>query len=201
MTIPLSLICKAKIQTKQKVGLGIFFSLNSILVALSVARSVGLKYAGYKYYLWQLYWLTMTGNFGLVLAAGAAFREFYINHRHSKHSWLGTEEKTKDPINKHSNGSNGSSSGAYHKGKTFFFDSGSETTTGSSSKPLARDGLNPAYQKKDLEWNSRLSSKQSLASRETRDTDEEFDLGTAQGFFHIQRPRPIIIAPRMPRLG
>ncbi|KAJ5088071.1 hypothetical protein N7456_011687 [Penicillium angulare] len=172
------------------------------MIALSIARAAGSNFTGIKYDLWQLYWLTMSANFGLILASGAAFRAFYINHRNSKHSSHSWEGNIKEWPSSQANPSNRSLHGAQHKGQTFFCDSESETTSGSSSKPFARDGSGHVYREKGSEWNNRLDSKHSFSSRDTRDTeDSDVDFGTAQGFFHIQQPRRVIIAPRMPRLG
>lgn len=193
MAIPLSLIWKSRMQWNQKLGLGVFFSLNSILIALSIARAVGLKYGGDMYEMWQMYWLAMSGNFGLILAAGSAFRAFYMNQRQSKNMSLSKERGTKEWPNRYSDGSGGSA----RKGETFFCDSESESTAVSSSKHLTPQSSDPESQGKDVEWLGLSSSKTSIASRDTHGTDETFDLSTAAGFFHVQKPRPVLIPPRM----
>ncbi|KAJ5730246.1 uncharacterized protein N7483_004754 [Penicillium malachiteum] len=189
LVIPIGLIWNVSMELKQKLVVGGSLCLTSILVALSVARAVGLRFRDEDYDVWEMYWLTQSANFSVLLAAASAFRSFFVAHRQSKAS----QPESQDYVNKRSVGSD-------RKNTSFFSDSASEHSQADNLVALSpahrhsnqTDVETVVSRDKETEWSALPTSN----SPSTHAPESICDLSTAEGFFFVQKPHPVNLPSR-----
>ncbi|KAJ5885521.1 hypothetical protein N7495_010031 [Penicillium taxi] len=81
LAIPTGLLWKVRINLTQKLAFMSSLCLTIFLVALSITRCAGLIYRGTVDDVWEVFWITMSANLGVFLAAASAFRSFFASQK------------------------------------------------------------------------------------------------------------------------
>ncbi|KAJ5663900.1 hypothetical protein N7507_004631 [Penicillium longicatenatum] len=80
----LRIIWKIQVDWRQKLVLACSLCLTIVLVALSITRVAGLNYKGFVDSVWETFWLMMSAELSVFLAAASAFRAFFVAQQQSK---------------------------------------------------------------------------------------------------------------------
>lgn len=76
--IPVILIWKIRIQWTQKIALSLTLCLTIVIIAITIARIVGLQWKGKLDSVWETFFTTIAAETGLMLVAITAFRALYV---------------------------------------------------------------------------------------------------------------------------
>ncbi|KAM7193862.1 hypothetical protein V8F33_007548 [Rhypophila sp. PSN 637] len=78
LVIPVILIWKIRIRWTQKIALSLTLCLTIVIIAITVARIIGLQWKGKLDSVWETFFTTIAAETGLTLVAITAFRTLYV---------------------------------------------------------------------------------------------------------------------------
>ncbi|KAF7895361.1 hypothetical protein EAF00_007175 [Botryotinia globosa] len=79
LVIPVRLIWQIKIRWTQKIALGCSLCLTIGMIVLTIIRVSGLRAESSFDSAWEVYWLIVAGEVGLILTTGTAFRALFVS--------------------------------------------------------------------------------------------------------------------------
>ncbi|TGO58032.1 hypothetical protein BCON_0059g00110 [Botryotinia convoluta] len=79
LVIPVRLIWQIKVRWSQKIALGFSLCLTIGMIVLTVIRVSGLRAESSFDSAWEVYWLIVAGEVGLILTTGTAFRALFVS--------------------------------------------------------------------------------------------------------------------------
>ncbi|KAI9644637.1 hypothetical protein NHQ30_006661 [Ciborinia camelliae] len=79
LVIPVRLVWQIKVRWIQKIALGFSLCLTIAMIALTIIRVSGLRYGSAFDSAWGVYWLIVSGEAGLILTTGTAFRALFVS--------------------------------------------------------------------------------------------------------------------------
>lgn len=81
LSIPVFLLWNMRVPLRQKLGIGIFFSFNVVMLSIAVVRACGLRNAnGSIDVLWQCFWQQIEITLAVVMASLTAFRAIFTSN-------------------------------------------------------------------------------------------------------------------------
>lgn len=90
LIIPIHIIWKIKVHTRQKIGLATSLCLTIVIIVMTVIRAAGFMTPENQLdQLWDGYWNIIAAEVGLTMASATAFRALYVSksgHTHRKES-------------------------------------------------------------------------------------------------------------------
>ncbi|KAF7876780.1 hypothetical protein EAF04_001863 [Stromatinia cepivora] len=84
LTIPICLIWQVKIKWTQKIMLAMSLCLTIILTIVAIIRVYGLQFHGKVDQIWEIYWLIIGAEVGVILTSATAFRTFFVARSNNK---------------------------------------------------------------------------------------------------------------------
>ncbi|KAF7951338.1 hypothetical protein EAE96_006654 [Botrytis aclada] len=84
LVIPVRLIWQIKVRWTQKIALGFSLCLTIGMIILTVIRVSGLHAESSFDSAWEVYWLIVAGEVGLILTTGTAFRALFVSRNQKK---------------------------------------------------------------------------------------------------------------------
>ncbi|KAF2686160.1 hypothetical protein K458DRAFT_471604 [Lentithecium fluviatile CBS 122367] len=78
------LLSKIRIRKGQKVALLFSLGLTAFMIVITIIRVSGLIKDGHVDTIWEIYWLALSGEVGIFMAAAIAFRSFFVTRGQSQ---------------------------------------------------------------------------------------------------------------------
>jgi hypothetical protein len=180
--IPIAILWKIRVDWSQKLALGSSLFLTFLLVALSITRVAGLVHNSQVDDVWEVFWLTMSADLGVFLAAASAFRSFFVSQKQSK-----SKPYIPTYIQRLKNSSNKPSMGSDRKQASIFSDSWSERTpTNPGFEHLASDGNDFDRRRDDPEWHPMSS---------TSSAEGQSGHSAVQDSAYVKKVEPVAVLP------
>ncbi|KAH8701391.1 hypothetical protein GQ44DRAFT_664913 [Phaeosphaeriaceae sp. PMI808] len=84
LAIPICVIWRLRVQWSQKIALIFSLCLTVFMMVVTIVRVAGLVYHGMVDTIWEIYWMLVSGEVGVFMAAATAFRSFFVARNESR---------------------------------------------------------------------------------------------------------------------
>ena len=79
--IPLRLLWSLQIKRRQKIVIGLFLCLNSLMIVAACMRMLGVKYRGHSDQVWSFFWAHVEACKAVAMISITASRSFFVSRR------------------------------------------------------------------------------------------------------------------------
>ncbi|OCL02291.1 hypothetical protein AOQ84DRAFT_369362 [Glonium stellatum] len=84
LSIPLLILRRARIDIKQKIAVGTFFSFSLLMVVMAIIRL--LEKPNSSAIIWKIFWLILEGDIAILMACLTAYRTIFVLYKEKKRS-------------------------------------------------------------------------------------------------------------------